>query len=329
MERNRNKAEANQTSSVSQAQVNQTSQISGQKSSMSDLNNLRENPWIVSTFVLGVVVIVLIASFGFGGVTGEIVSEQVAADNLINFIKSQNKEDVDLKVNSVSQDGQLYKIVLDYQGQDVPIYVSLDGKYLVSDIIPLDSGLVLNSGEDIPSDVEVEAGDSPVKGEADAPVTIIEFLDYQCPFCERFFKQTLPLIEEQYIKTGKVRLVYKDFPLISIHPEAEKAAEAARCAREQKGDEGYFKMHDKLFENQQELSVENYKKWARDLGVVGTKFDECLDKGKYSDAVEEELAYGEQLGVTGTPAFFINGRMISGAQPFDVFKQAIDSALEG
>ncbi len=326
MERNKNKAEANQTS-LSQSQTGESSQITGQKNSMRDLNNLRENPWIVSTFVLGVVVIVLIASFGFGGVTGEIVSEQAAANNLINFIKSQNKEAVDLKVNSVSQEGQLYKIVLDYQGQDVPIYVSLDGKYLVSDIIPLDSGLVLNSGEDIPSDVEVEAGDSPVKGKADAPVTIIEFSDYQCPFCERFFKQTLPLIEEQYIKTGKAKLVYKDFPLISIHPEAEKAAEAARCVREQKGDEGYFKMHDKLFENQQELSVENYKKWARDLGVVGAKFDECLDKGKYTDAVEEELAYGEQLGVTGTPAFFINGKMISGAQPFDVFKQAIDSAL--
>ena len=288
------------------------------------IDKFRDNPWIISTLALGLVIALLIAFIGSSN-EGEIVSEKIAADNLVSFIKSQNKGDVSFSVSSVQQEGQLYKIILNYQGQEVPIYVSLDGKYLVSDVIPLNEDLVLSPDNSV--DVEVEAGDSPVMGEPDAPVTIIEFSDYQCPFCARFFEQTLPEIEKNYIKTGKVKLVYKDFPLISIHPEAQKAAEAARCVREQKGDEGYFKMHDKLFENQQDLSVENYKKWARTLGVVGSKFDKCLDDGTFVDAVEDELAYGESLGVTGTPAFFINGKLISGAQPFDVFEQVIDAAL--
>lgn len=289
------------------------------------IDKFRDNPWIISTLALGLVIILLIAFFGPNN-KGEIVSEKIAADNLVSFIKNQNKEDISFSVSSVQQEGQLYKVILNYQGQEVPIYVSLDGKYLVSDVIPLNEDLVLNPDNNV--NVEVEAGDSPVKGEADAPVEIIEFSDYQCPFCAKFFEQTLPEIEKNYIKTGKVKLVYKDFPLISIHSEAKKAAEAARCVREQKGDEGYFKMHNKLFENQQSLSVENYKKWARSLGVVGPKFDKCLDDGTFADAVEEELAYGEILGVAGTPAFFIDGKMITGAQPFDVFEQAIDAVLE-
>ncbi len=297
----------------------------GQKPLNSSLNRFRENPWIISTFVLGLVIIALIGFFGFSIQGEDIASEKIVADNLVSFIKGQSKGEVDFSVASVEKEGQLYKVILDYQGQNVPVYVSLDGKYLFSDIIPLDSQVSLNPDSTVEADVNV--GDSPFMGESDAPLTIIEFSDYQCPFCARFFTQTLPLIEEQYIKTGKVKLVYKDFPLNSIHSEAQKAAEAARCVREQKGDEGYFKMHDKLFENQQDLSVENYKKWARSLGVIGAKFDKCLDEGIYADAVEDELAYGESLGVTGTPAFFINGKLISGAQPFDVFKQAIDAEL--
>ncbi len=288
------------------------------------LSKTRENPWIIATLVLGVAVITLVAFYGSNS-SSDIVSEDVAVDKLVSFIKNQNQDAGEIKINSVEQEGQLYKIILDYQGQDVPVYVSLDGKYLFSDIIPLNEGINLNPTT---SNVEVEIGNSPLKGDIEAPVTIIEFSDYQCPFCAKFFQQTLPLIEEEYIKNGKVKLVYKDFPLISIHPEAKKSAEAARCVREQKGDEGYFKMHDKLFENSQDLSIENYKNWARTIGVNTEKFDKCLDEGKYGDAVEEELAYGESLGVTGTPAFFVNGKMISGAQPFEVFKQIIDAELK-
>lgn len=290
---------------------------------------MRENPWIVSTFVLGIAILGLIIYQFSGSVTGEVVGEDIAAENLVSFIESQNEIQGDVVVVSTEREGQLYKVVLDYQGQSVPLFVTLDGKkWVVGDLIPLDGS---RSGEellpDTPSEpVNVELGDAPVKGEANAPATIVEFSDYECPFCGKFYTETLPLIQEQYIKTGKVKLVYKDFPL-DFHPSAQKAAEAARCVGEQKGDEGYWKMHDLLFENQQTLSVANYKKWARSLGVVGTKFDQCLDEGKYAAAVQADLKYGQKLGVSGTPSFFINGKMVTGSQPFEVFKQVIDAEL--
>ena len=136
-------------------------------------------------------------------------------------------------------------------------------------------------------------------------------------------------IEKNYIKTGKVKLYYRDFPLSNIHSNAQKAAEAARCVREQKGDDGFWKMHNKLFENQQDLSIENYKKWARELGVSGSKFDSCLDEGKYESSVQKDSTYGQSLGVQGTPAFFINGQLVSGAQPYSVFEQVIEAELSG
>ena len=310
-------------------------------------NKFRENPWIVSTIVLGIVLIlvVIFGGVGYQGTSGNVISNQEAADNLVSFVKSQSQvvgAGDDIQVVSSEREGELYKVTLNFQGQDVPVYVSLDGKYLIADVIPLDPSLlpslpsggsgdgtgVGGAGSTGSSVVEVEIGDSPSNGDANAPVTIVEFSDYECPFCGRFFLETLPLIEEKYIKTGKARLVYKDFPLNSIHLNAQKAAEAARCVEEQKKDEGYFKMHDLLFKNQQELSVENYKKWARSLGVVGTKFDKCLEDGKFEGAVLNDFVYGQSLGVTGTPAFFINGKLISGAQPYSVFEQMIDAALE-
>lgn len=170
----------------------------------------------------------------------------------------------------------------------------------------------------------VSAEGSYFKGEEDAPVTLFEFSDYQCPFCGRWFTQTLPSIELNYIKTGKVKLVFKDFPLESIHPEAMPAALATRCA----GDQGKFwEMHDLVFTNQATLSNSAYKDWAVQLGLDATEFNTCLDTRKHLSAVRSNLAEGQQAGVTGTPAFIINGQLISGAQPYPVFQQAIESAL--
>ncbi len=293
--------------------------------------NFRENPWMISTLVLAVVLVGFIFFVTTKGVTGNAVSETIAAENLVSFIKSQSQGAGSVKVILTEKEGSLYKITLDYQGQEIPVYVSLDGNYLITNVIPLNPSLLpSDSQQDARQNIQpltIDVADSPSKGEVSAPVTIVEFSDYQCPFCARFFAETLPLIEKNYIDTGKVRLVYKDFPLSSIHPEAQKAAEAARCVGEQKGDEAYFKMHDLLFKNQQSLSLENYKKWARTLGVVGAKFDECLDKGKYFSAVNDDLEYGQQLGVQGTPAFFINGKLASGAQPYSVFEQIIEAEL--
>lgn len=162
------------------------------------------------------------------------------------------------------------------------------------------------------------------KGEEDAPVTIHEFSDYQCPFCGRFFNDALPQIEENYIKTGKVKFVFNDFPLDSIHPQATPAALAARCAGDQ---DKYWDMHDTIFKNQAGLSDANYKKWAADLGLNTATFNDCLDSQKHLSAVRKDLLEGQQAGVRGTPAFIINGQLVSGAQPYAVFQQAIESAL--
>jgi protein-disulfide isomerase len=172
---------------------------------------------------------------------------------------------------------------------------------------------------------QVGIGGNDIKGDPDAPITIIEFSDYECPFCARFYVQTLSLIDEEYIKTGKVNLVYRDFPL-SIHPNAQKAAEAAECAGEQGK---YYEMHDILFENGANGGVAGYKVYASQIGLNLAEFNECLDSGVMAAEVQKDFEEGQQYGVQGTPAFFINGKFISGAQPFSVFQQEIDALLAG
>ena len=163
-----------------------------------------------------------------------------------------------------------------------------------------------------------------MKGKKDAPVTIIEFSEYQCPFCKRFVDSTYPSIIKDYVDTGKVRYVFRDFPL-GFHDQAKPAAMAAECA----GDQGkYWEYHDLLFKNQASLSAANYKKWAKDLKLDTTKFDACVDTNKYKAEVEKDFSDGQKAGVSGTPAFFINGKMISGAQPYSVFKTEIEAALK-
>ena len=172
--------------------------------------------------------------------------------------------------------------------------------------------------------VDVSADDDPVIGKADAPVIIIEFSDFQCPFCGRFYSQTLPQLKKEYIDTGKVKLVYRDFPL-PMHQHAQKAAEAAGCAEEQ----GKFEeFHNKVFENQKALTDENLKAYAGDLGLDQSAFDSCLDSGKRAAEVKKDANDGKAAGVSGTPSFFINGQRLVGAQPFAAFKSIIDAELE-
>jgi protein-disulfide isomerase len=172
-------------------------------------------------------------------------------------------------------------------------------------------------------------GDAPFLGNADAPVTVVEFSDYECPFCARFFSNTLDQLKQEYINTGKVKFVYKDFPISSIHPQAQKAAESARCVREQLGDDGYWKMHDKLFEGQQLLGVASFKQWAREVGASGGQFDSCLDSGKYASLVQDDASQGAALGVNGTPTFFIGDKMVVGAVPYEQISSVIEGELGG
>jgi protein-disulfide isomerase len=167
--------------------------------------------------------------------------------------------------------------------------------------------------------VEV-AAEGPAMGPDKAPITIVEFSDFQCPFCSRA-EETVKKVLDQY--KGKVRLVYRDYPL-PFHAQAQKASEAAQCA----GDQGkYWQMHEKLFANQSALAVPQLKDHAKGLGLDAAKFDKCLDSGEKSKIVESSKKAGDEAGVNGTPAFFINGRPLSGAREFEKFKEIIDYEL--
>ena len=178
-------------------------------------------------------------------------------------------------------------------------------------------------GEPRVKDFKILEDDDAVKGDKKAKVTIVEFSDYECPFCGKFHQQTLPQINENYIKTGKVKLIYRDFPL-GFHQQAQKAAEAAECAGEQNK---YYEMHDKLFIDGVQGGVESFKKFAANIGLDTNKFNSCLDSGAMASEIQKDMSDGAQYGVTGTPGFFINGQLVSGAQPYQVFAQAIEQAL--
>jgi protein-disulfide isomerase len=178
-------------------------------------------------------------------------------------------------------------------------------------------------------------GRGPSLGRATAPVTIVEFSDYQCPYCGQFFRETLPLLVAEYVKTGRVRLVYHDFPISSLHPGALKAAEAALCAGDQ---QRYWEYHDALFQNQSSLEETELVRRALTLKLDTAAFNRCLNSGQYSNAINQSLAEGERAGVDGTPLFFIGkvdpgttnvriARVIQGAKSYAEFKEIIEELL--
>ncbi len=172
-----------------------------------------------------------------------------------------------------------------------------------------------------PPKVAVDAT-GPSKGPASAPVTIVEFSDFECPFCVRA-EPTVKALLAKY--PDKIKLVYRDFPL-PMHTHAPKAAEAAHCA----GDQGkYWEMHEKLFAANGKLEVPDLKAAAREVpGIDGAKFDRCLDSGEKASLVEKNRKAGDDVGVSGTPAFFINGRALSGAQPLEAFTAIVEQELK-
>lgn len=170
---------------------------------------------------------------------------------------------------------------------------------------------------------DVPAEGFPSIGPKDAPITIIEFSDYQCPFCRRWHQQVFEPLFNAY--PGKIRLVYRHFPLTSIHPDAFPAAEASMCAGEQ---DAFWQFHDKLFSDSA-LSQEIYLQYAKELGLDVERFSSCLTEGRFQAAIQADLDFAINLGVRSTPTFFINGLAIVGAQPLDIFKQVIDQELAG
>lgn len=190
-----------------------------------------------------------------------------------------------------------------------------------------DSGGVPNTPPEV---VEVSADNDPMLGDKDAKVMIIEFSDFQCPFCRKFWREALASIRKEYVDTGKAKLVYRDFPL-SGHPAAHISAQASECAHEQGK---YWEMHDKMFSEQDKqgegtvtYGENELKKWAKEIGLNTNQFNQCLSSGKYKAEVDKDFQDGNAAGVTGTPTVYVNGKKIVGAQEFSVFKQAIEAEL--
>ena len=187
--------------------------------------------------------------------------------------------------------------------------------------------------------VKVDISNSPILGDKKAPLTLVEFSDYECPFCKKSFNELLPELKKNYISTGKLRLVYKELPL-PFHQNAAKESEAALCAKDQGGDVIYFKYHDQIFTKTTSggtgVPLDQLPIIAEDLGLKVTTFQKCLDGGKFKAQVDKDVAEAQKVGASGTPTWFlgkttpsdsIEGTILVGAQPFSVFKAAIDQEL--
>ncbi len=185
------------------------------------------------------------------------------------------------------------------------------------------------------SEIVLKIADAPSRGAKDARLVLVEFSDYQCPFCARHVRETMPEIEREYVRTGKVRYVFRDFPLEAIHPQAFRAAEAARCA----GEQGKFwEMHDRLFSHQQALGPEALLVHAEAVGLDVKRFQRCLERGTFVERIRRDLAEGQQAGVRGTPTFFLGfaepggkvrvARVLRGAHSYRVFRQTIEELLK-
>ena len=188
--------------------------------------------------------------------------------------------------------------------------------------------------------VSISVDDDPVLGQKDAPVTMIEFSDFECPYCKQSFQAMLPQLKKDYIETGKVKFVYRDLPLPFHEPMATLEALAANCSRDQGGDVAYFRYHDEIFtrttSNGNGLKKEDLTKIAQDLKLNSSTFQQCLASEKFKSEIEKDLADAAAAGASGTPTFFIGksssngtiqGTMIVGAQPYVGFKPVIDRLL--
>jgi len=276
------------------------------------------NYWKLSTIILIILLIFLI----YKNPLSNSISSKKAGEQMVKYLNDRTGGGV--SYDSYKDLGNIYEITVNYQNAKIPVYITKDGNYFIQTLIPIKEQENQEVDQQVKSPVEVSEDDDTVLGDKNAKVTIIEFSDYQCPFCKKFYEETLPLLKTNYINTGKAKLIYRDYPLSSIHPNAQKAAEAAECAGEQNK---YYEYHDKLFKNQNSLGIEDLKKYAKELGLNINIFNDCLDSNKMASEVQKDLEEGQNIGVDGTPAFFINGRPLVGAQPFEAFKNLIEQEL--
>lgn len=220
--------------------------------------------------------------------------------------------------------GSLFTQLKTLQGgkQEEALTAKAEATPTVGERAQAEPGEIVLGGEDL---TEAEKGEA-VKGSPNAPITIVEFSEYQCPYCARYVEGTYAQLWEEY--GDQIRYIFRDYPL-PFHQHAQKTSEAARCAGEQ-GD--YWGYHDLLFKNQSDWSAQTsidstLEGYAGQLGLDAGQFSDCLSQGKFTQAVKDDFAFGQKVGVSGTPSFFINGRMLVGAQPFSAFQAMIQEEL--
>lgn len=172
------------------------------------------------------------------------------------------------------------------------------------------------------------ADDDAFLGDDDAPVTIVEFSDYECPFCQMFYSETFPQLKKNYIETGKVKFVYRDYALAK-HKNAYPAALFAECVRKETDDEGYFKAHDWLFENMSNgFDSEAALKFAKSIGADTDDVQKCIDSEEFKEEIFADMDAGSAAGFSGTPSFILNGKAFEGAQPYEYFEELIEAELK-
>ncbi len=281
--------------------------------------------WKLLTGILLILLVVSVFTGGFnmdGAVTSEGITLAEAEGKVLDYVNTNLLQaPFTAELESSEDAGSLYKLTILVAGQKVDSYITKDGKIFFPQGFQLDEISQAATTESAKLDVSID--DDAVKGNADAPITIVEFSEFQCPFCKKFFDETYLQIVKDYVDTGKVKYVFRDFPL-EFHPNAQKAAEAAECAGEQGK---YWEMHDALFTNQDKLDIVSLKSYAKELKLNTVKFDACLDNGDMAEEVKKDAVDGQSYGVSGTPAFFINGKLISGAMPYSAFVTEIEAAL--
>jgi protein-disulfide isomerase len=290
---------------------------------------------LILGLILGVVVGYLysISSNDDPGAGDQFTKDQIITISEAYINQNLLKSGVTAKVQSVTEKSGLYfldvKLSSGLETQILESYVTKDGKLFITETIDMTKPVSRSTETTQPPketkiDMQGLIEDDPWGGKEDGKVIIVEFSDFLCPFC----KKSVPVVKRVLeIYGDQVLFVYRDFPIYSLHPTAGKAAEAAECA----DDQGRFwEYHDNLFDKQSEwgkVGVPKFKEYAIALELDTNAFNECLDSGKYTDEVNMDLLEGKSLGITGTPAFFINGRKVAGSQPFSVFKEIIDEEL--
>ncbi|MCS7123639.1 MAG: DsbA family protein [Candidatus Aenigmarchaeota archaeon] len=270
--------------------------------------------------------------------TQQILSKEEVGKKVVDYInKNLVPPGVTIELSRVEDFDNLYKVIILAGGNEIPVYATKDGKTLF--LQSFDMTVPLRREEEqqtikLTTKLLNKINKKPFIGSMNAPITIIEFTDYQCPFCARHSKQTLPLIKANFIEKGLIKYFVFDFPL-DFHQNAEEAAIASRCANEQNK---YWEMHDILFEKQQEWSYSNepykiFKEYAASLNLDVSMFEKCIKEERYKDDVRDDYLIASENGISGTPAFFIlrtnsnEAIPIRGALPYTEFERIINLLL--